>query len=172
MGAAYDYLILTMASTNVTKYIIAVLMGTCFTAHLKAQDSSIAQNFKYVALHADHKNNAAPDYQKFRGNLEDGIKDLLVRNKVPMLKYQKEATEKKLQDCDTLICIYAINYTTGMMLNAKIKCTLTFTDCHKKEVYTISESKMAGAVAGADAYLKVFAKLVTPDLMRQLVSNK
>ena len=161
-----------MDSTNFSKYIIAILVGMFFSIHLKAQDSSIAQNFKYVVLHADHKNNASPDYPKFRANLEDGIKELLVRNKVPMLKYQKEATEKKLQDCDTIICTYAINYATGMMLNAKIKCILTFTDCHKKEVYTISESKMTGAVAGADAYLKVFAKLISPDLMKHLVVGK
>ena len=149
-----------------------MLFVMLFNAHLKAQDSSATQNFKYVVLHADPKNNAAPDYQKFRANLEDGIKELLVRNKVPMLSYQKEAAEKQLRDCDTLTCTYAINYTTGMMLNAKIKCSLTFTDCRKKEVYTISESKMTGAVAGADAYLKVFAKLITADLMRHLVVGK
>ena len=161
-----------MTTTTFSKYIIALLTGVCFIIHIQAQDSSAAQNFKYVVLHADHKNNAAPDYQKFRTNLEDGIKELLVRSKVPMLKYQKEATEKKLQDCDTLTCTYAINYTNGMMLNAKIKCSLTFTDCHKKEVYVISDSKMTGAGAGADAYLKVFAKLIGPDLVKRLMAGK
>lgn len=161
-----------MATTGVLKYLILVL-ASLFATHLtQAQDSSAPQNFKYVVLRADHKNNAAPDYQKFRENLEDGIKDLLTRNKVPMLRYQKEATEKNLQDCDTLTCTYSISYATGMMLNAKIKCSLSFTDCHKKEVYTISEGKMTGAVAGADAYIKVFAKLVGPDLMKHLAAGK
>jgi len=149
-----------------------MLVGIFSSANLNAQDSSATQNFKYVVLHADPKNNAAPDYQKFRANLEDGIKELLVRNKVPMLSYQKEAAEKQLQDCDTLTCTYTINYTTGMMLNAKIKCSLTFIDCHKKEVYNISESKMTGAVAGAGAYLKVFAKFIGANLMKHLVLGK
>ena len=157
-----------MVKANNSKYILVVIATIFFTGHIHAQDSSALQNFKYVVLHPDPKNNNAPDYQKFRSNLEDGIKDLLVRSKIPMLKYQKEATEKKLQDCDTLTCTYAITYATGLMLNAKIKCSLTFTDCHKKEVYVISDSKMTGAVAGADAYLKVFAKIIKADLMRHL----
>ncbi len=157
-----------MTKAKFSKCIMVWLAAMFFISHIHAQDSSALQNFKYVVLHPDPKNNNAPDYQKFRSNLEDGIKELLVHSKVPMLKYQKEAVEKKLQDCDTLTCTYSINYTTGLMLNAKIKCSLTFTDCHKKEVYTISDSKMTGAVAGADAYLKVFAKIVTADLMRHL----
>jgi len=157
-----------MVSTQLLKYISLLLTNVFFMVNIRAQDSSALQNFKYVVLHADHKNNGEPDYPKFRANLEDGIKELLMHAKVPMLKYQKEAAEKKLQDCDTLTCTYAIDYSTGMMLNAKIKCTLTFTDCYKKEVYVISESKMTGAVATADAYLKVFAKIISPELMRHL----
>jgi hypothetical protein len=161
-----------MASTYFSKHILVLLTGMFFISNIHAQDSSAVQKFKYVVLHADHKNNAAPDYQKFRDNLEDGIKKLLVRSKVPMLRYQKEAAEKHLQDCDTLTCTYTINYATGLMLNAKIKCSLTFTDCRKKEVYAISESKMTGAVAASGAYLKVFAKMIKPDLMKHLIADK
>jgi hypothetical protein len=150
------------------KHFTLLLATVFFTLSLGAQDSSGVTSFKYVVLHPNRNNNAAPDYPKLRPGLEDGIKDLLTRAKVPMLKYQKEASGKKLQHCDTLICTYAITYTNGMMLNAKIKCTLTFTDCNKKEVYSTSESKMTGAVATADTYLKVFAKLIGPDLMNHL----
>ena len=161
-----------MISNFFSKHITVLLTCMLFIGHIRAQDSSTVQNFKYVVLHPDPKNNAAPDYQKFRANLEDGIKDLLLHSKVPMLKYQKEALEKNLQNCDTLTCTYSINYAQGMMLNAKIKCSLTFTDCHKKDIYTISESKMTGAVAGADAYIKVFGKMIGPDLMKHLVTGK
>ena len=161
-----------MVSTNILKYILLLLAGMLTIVNIRAQDSIVPQNFQYVVLHPDPKNNAAPDYQKFRENLEGGLKDLLTRCKVPMLKYQKEAAEKKLQDCDTLTCKYFIEYSQGMMLNAKIKCSLTFTDCRKKEIYSISENKMTGAVAGADAYIKVFAKLITADLMKHLTAAR
>ena len=137
-----------------------------------AQDSSKANSFRYVVLHADKKNYEVPDYQKMRSNLEDGIKELLVRNKVPMLKYQKEANEKQLQHCDTLICTYAVKYANGMMLNAKIKCSLTFIDCYNKEVYAVDAGKMTGAIATADTYLKVFSKLIEPDLMKHLAAGE
>ena len=154
------------------KYLILVFVGVFYFCLASAQDSSQATGFKYVMLHADKKNYEIPDYLKIRGNLEDGIKELLVRSKVPMLKYQKEASEKQLQRCDTLVCTYAVSYANGMMLNAKIKCSLTFTDCHNKEVYTLAATKMAGAVATADTYLKVFAKLIAPDLMKHLAAVK
>jgi hypothetical protein len=161
-----------MTSTNWSKYIAALLTGMIFAICIQAQDTSAAQNFKFVVLQADRANNAVPDYPKLKAKLEEGIKDLLMDSKVPMPKDQKEAAGKNLQPCNILTCTYAITYATGMMFNAKIKCTLTFTDCHKNEVYTISEGKMTGAVAGADVYLKVFAKIITPGLMKHLTAGK
>jgi hypothetical protein len=161
-----------MASLNFSKYIGALVVCMFFTIHTQAQDSSAAQNFKYVVLTADRANNAIPDYQKLKARLEEGIKNLLVDNKVPMPKNPKEVAGKNVQACDILTCTYALTYATGMMFNAKIKCTLTFTDCHKNEVYTISAGKMTGAVAGADVYLKVFEKLITPGLMKHLATSQ
>jgi len=59
-----------------------------------------------------------------------------------------------------------------MMLNARVKCSLTFTNCHKNEVYTAATGKMTGAVANADVYIKLFAKLIKPGLMKHLVASK
>ena len=160
-----------MASLHFSKYIVALLTGMLFIINIQAQDSA-AQNFKYVVLQADRGNNAVPEYQKLRANLEEGIKDLLVANKVPVPRNPKEVAGKNVQPCSILTCTYAVTYATGMMLNARIKCSLTFTDCHKNEIYTISTGKMTGAVATADVYLKLFAKLITPGLMKHLVVSK
>lgn len=148
----------------VYKQFCCLIFFLTIISAIHAQDTA-TNGYKYVVLHYDHNNNAVPDFQKFRDDLEDGIKDLLTKSKIPMLRYQKEAAEKKLHDCDTLTCTYTIEYAQGMMLNAKIKCALKFTDCHKKEVLQVSAGKMTGAVAGADSYLKVFEKLIKPGML-------
>jgi len=121
-----------------------------------------------VVLEAGGHNLEAPDFQKFKSELEAGIKKLLVKDSIQVLKFNRDSTTARLADCNLLTCLYKISYTPGMMLNAKIECGFSFTDCHKKEIFTVSDSKMVGAVAGMSNYLKLFEKLVKPDLVKRI----
>lgn len=124
-----------------------------------------------AVLEAGGHNLEVPDFQKFKTELEAGIKKMLLKDSIQVLKFNRDSTTARLGNCNLLTCLYKISYTPGMMLNAKIECALSFTDCHKKEIFTVSDHKMVGAVAGMKEYLKLFEKLVKPDLVRKIERN-
>jgi hypothetical protein len=138
-------------------------------SELQAQDSISAHNSEYVLLFAARGNWAAPGYSNFNNELEAGIKELMAKNKIPVLKNKKEATEKGLSDCQILKCTFSISYATGLMLNARIECSLSFTDCNKREIYTVSAKKMTGAVAGLHSYMKLFTKMIKQNMKEHLI---
>jgi hypothetical protein len=121
-----------------------------------------------VVLEAGGHNVEAPQFENFKPDLEAALKKLLMNDSMKVLKFNHDSTAMRLANCNLLTCLYKITYAPGRMLNANIECALSFTDCHKKEVLTVSTKQMTGAVAGMKNYLRLFEKLITPELLQQL----
>ena len=128
-------------------------------ASLSAQDTTSVKHYKYAVLR-EATNSGAPNFNNYKQELEDGLKKLLAEDSLHVLKNQKEVAEKGIKECDILTCTYTLGYSTGMMFNAKITAALRLEDCHKRELFAGNAKKMTGAVAGANAYLKLLEKIM------------
>jgi len=140
--------------------IFAFTMVITMSVH--AQNINVLDKYVCVSLRPASTNTAVPDYEKLQPDLESGIKDLLRKNKIPVLKNQQEAADKGWKKCEILICTYELHYSTGMMFNANITCSLHFITCDEKEIFSISGKKMVPAVVGAKGYLGLFTTLMKP----------
>jgi hypothetical protein len=144
---------------------MVMIFFCCANTTIHAQDNRSEHAFKYAILYAAADNGQAPGFSNFRYDLEAGLKKQLAKSNITVLKNQKDAGEKGINECDILSCTYTIAYSPGMMLNANITCSINIADCHKKEIFSADGKKMVGAVAGSESYLKLFERIMKGDII-------
>jgi hypothetical protein len=128
----------------------------------KAQDITSLNYYKYITVQPASANVAVPRFEKLSPDIEYGIRQLLKHNKIPVLNNRKDATDKGINNCEILTCVYSINYQTGMMYNAIITYSLHFNDCNNKEVLVLTGKKSVGVAIGSEGYVKLFTALMKP----------
>jgi len=129
-----------------------------------AQNITVLNNYKLVALRPAATNNIIPRFEKIQPDLESGIKDVLRHHKLPVMSNQQEVAEKGIKPCEIINCTYYIHYATGMMYNAIVTYSLKFTDCQEKEILVLNGKKSVGAAVGAKGYTELFKELLKPYL--------
>ena len=160
----------------IMKNFISLIVLICAVAlpgalGLKAQNIGTLNNYKYAVIHSAGANGGVPRFQKFKPELESGIRSLLAQNNIPLLNDPQEALNRGAKSCEILTCTYTISYSMGMMYSAKITCGLSFNDCQNKEIFAVSGNKTVGVAVGGDGYVKLFTELMKPYSSYAYVNN-